>query len=45
MKKLQSLYQGQRNLHVYEIRTSSCDRDGRWEMGEENERKKGKKVC
>jgi hypothetical protein len=43
MKEPQSLCQGQRNLYVHEIRTSSsCERDGRWEkkMGEEM-----KKVC
>jgi len=36
MKEPQSLCQGQRNFHVHEIRTSSCERDGRWEkkMGE-----------
>jgi hypothetical protein len=30
----------QRILHIHKIRTLSCVRDGRWEMGEENERKK-----
>jgi hypothetical protein len=43
MKELQSLCQGQRNLYVHEIKTSSCERDVRWEkkMGE----KRKKKVC
>jgi hypothetical protein len=41
MKEPQSLCQWQKNLHVHEIRTSSCERDGRWEkkMGEKNENK------
>jgi hypothetical protein len=36
MKEPQSLCQKQRNIHVHEIRTSSCERDGRCEkkMGE-----------
>jgi hypothetical protein len=47
MKEPQSLCQRQRNLHVHEIRTSLCERDGRWEkkmkksvliMGERNEK-------
>jgi hypothetical protein len=36
MKEPQSLCYGQKNIHVHEIRTSSCERDGRWKkkMGE-----------
>jgi hypothetical protein len=39
-ERLQSLCQGQRNLHVHEIRTSSSERDGGWKkkMGEKNEK-------
>jgi len=41
MKELQSLCQGQRNLYVHEIKTSSCERDVRWEkkMGEKRKKK------
>jgi hypothetical protein len=42
MKEPQSLCQGQikLNIHVHEIRTSSCERDERWEkkMREKNEK-------
>jgi hypothetical protein len=41
MKEPQSLCQRQRNLYVHEIRTSLCERDGRWEkkIGEKKKKK------
>jgi len=37
----ENLYQRERNIHVHEIKTSSCERDGRWEKKmREKKRKK-----
>jgi hypothetical protein len=45
MKEPQNLYQGETNLHIHKIRTSSCEKDGRWEKKMREKMKKVRRSC